>query len=168
MVNLVIDKSLRLLSFIEMMLMLMLFNDNILSLKLVDKTLLLEKHNKCLSVRNVIRNKTALIRCKFIALLMETRKPVNQEKHFECQNKLKTIQSYNLLMKRNLFRMASTTLVKTVFSQTKPLTTALPGCGDVGDTTLKRSIDLTVGVLIATLNIIEIIIIAKIKREKNV
>ena len=62
----------------------------------------------------------------------------------------------------------STTLVKTVFSQTKPPTTTLPGCGDVGDTTLKRSIDLTVGVLIATLNIIEIIIIAKIKREKNI
>ena len=97
----------------------------------------------------------------------QTRKTVNQEKHFECQNKLKTIQSYNLLMKRNLSRMASTTLVKTMFSQNKPPTTTLPGCGDVGDTTLKRSIDLTVGVLIATLNIIEIIIIAKIKREKK-
>ena len=44
MINLVIDKSLWLLSFIETMSMLMLFNDNILSLNLVDKTLL-EKQN---------------------------------------------------------------------------------------------------------------------------
>ena len=168
MVNLVIDKSLRLLSFIEMMLMLMLFNDNILSLKLVDKTLLLEKQNKCLSVRNVIRNKTALIRCKFIALLMETRKPVNQEKHFECQNKLKTVQSYNLLMKRNLFRMASTTLVKQCLVRPSHQQLHYQDVVMLVITTLKRSIDLTVGVLIATLNIIEIIIIAKIKREKNV
>ena len=65
-------------------------------------------------------------------------------------------------------QMASTTLVKIVFRQTKPPTPTVPGCGDVGNATLKRSVDLTVGLLIATLNIIEIIMIAKIKRKKKI
>ena len=64
--------------------------------------------------------------------------------------------------------MAPTTLIQTVFNRTSPPRPTVLGCGNIGDEKLKRSIDLTFGVLIAILNLAEIIMIAKIKRKKKI
>ena len=64
--------------------------------------------------------------------------------------------------------MAPTTLIQTVFNRTSPPRPTVLGCGNIGDAKLKRSIDLTFGVLIAILNLAEIIMIAKIKRKKKI
>ena len=71
-------------------------------------------------------------------------------------------------MKRSLPQMAPTTLIQTVFNRTSPPRPTVLGCGNIGDEKLKRSIDLTFGVLIAILNLAEIIMIAKIKRKKKI
>ena len=64
--------------------------------------------------------------------------------------------------------MVPTALVQTVFNRTRPPRPTVLGCGNVGDAKIKRSIDLTFGVLIAVLNLAEIIMIAKIKRKKKI
>ena len=64
--------------------------------------------------------------------------------------------------------MVPTALVQTVFNRTRPPRPTVLGCGNVGDAKIKRSIDLTFGVLIAILNLAEIIMIAKIKRKKKI
>ena len=71
-------------------------------------------------------------------------------------------------MKRSLPQTAPTTLIQTVFNRTSPPRPTVLGCGNIGDAKLKRSIDLTFGVLIAILNLAEIIMIAKIKRKKKI
>ena len=63
--------------------------------------------------------------------------------------------------------MASTTLVKKVFIPTKTPEPTVLGCGS-SNKKIKRSIDLSFGVLIAILNIVEIIMIAKITRKKKI
>ena len=64
--------------------------------------------------------------------------------------------------------MTSSTLLKTVFSRTNPPTHTVPACGEIDNAKLKNSIHLTFGVLIAILNLVEIILIAKIKRKKKI
>ena len=64
--------------------------------------------------------------------------------------------------------MVPTALVQTMFNRTRPPRPTVLGCGNVGDEKIKRSIDLTFGVLIAILNLAEIIMIAKIKRKKKI
>ena len=55
-----------------------------------------------------------------------------------------------------------------MFSTTKPPEPTVLGCGNSNEEKIKRSIDLSFGVLIAILNIVEIIMIAKITRKKKI
>ena len=64
--------------------------------------------------------------------------------------------------------MSSSTLLKTVYSRTNPPTYPLPRCSEIDNAKLKNSIHLTFGLLIAILNLVEIILIAKIKRKKKI
>ena len=64
--------------------------------------------------------------------------------------------------------MASTALVTKVLSPTKPPEPTVLGCRSSNEEIIKRSTDLSFGVLIAILNIVEIIMIAKIRRKKNI
>ena len=64
--------------------------------------------------------------------------------------------------------MSSSTLLKTVFSRTNPPTHPVPRCSEIDNAKLKNSIHLTFGLLIAILNLVEIILIAKIKRKKKI
>ena len=64
--------------------------------------------------------------------------------------------------------MTSSTLLKTVLSRTNPPTHTIPRCSEIDNAKLKNSIYLTFGVLIAILNLVEIILIAKIKRKKKI
>lgn len=64
--------------------------------------------------------------------------------------------------------MASTALVTKVLSPTKPPEPTVLGCRSSNEEIMKRSTDLSFGVLIAILNTVEIIMIAKIRRKKNI
>ena len=64
--------------------------------------------------------------------------------------------------------MTSTTLTTTFLSTYSATERSVTGCGDKIDEEIKRSLELSFGLLIAILNIAEIVIITKIKRKKKV
>ena len=64
--------------------------------------------------------------------------------------------------------MMSTTLTTTLVSTTSATEHSVIGCGDKIDAKIGTSLELSFGLLIAILNIAEIVIIAKIRRKKKV
>lgn len=64
--------------------------------------------------------------------------------------------------------MTSTTLTTTLVSTISATERSVTGCGDKNDAKIKRSLELVFGLLIAILNIAEIVIIVKFKRKKKV